>query len=122
MAVNKTAKIILRFTLMLVPTSWMPGILHAFICIRCPEPMKRQLLTLPPCLVFLLLGACEQRTSSRDESESGEEALEVKMVNEYTQAEDHKLARKRLGEGTFALQAHDPGSVVVRSFKVRRLS
>ena len=45
-----------------------------------------------------------------------------KVTNEYTQAEDHKLAKKRFSEGTFALQAHDPGSVViVRSFKVRRL-
>ena len=44
------------------------------------------------------------------------------VTNEYTQPEDHKLAKKRFGEGTFALQAHDPGSVVeVRSFKVRRL-
>ena len=45
-----------------------------------------------------------------------------KVTNEYTEAEDHKPAKKRFGEGTFALQAHDPGSVVtVRNFKVRRL-
>jgi hypothetical protein len=45
-----------------------------------------------------------------------------KLVNEWTQPEDHSLKRKRLGEGTFALQAHDPGSAVkVRSLKVRRL-
>lgn len=45
-----------------------------------------------------------------------------KVTNEYTEPEDHKPATKRFGEGTFALQAHDPGSVVeVRLFKVRRL-
>ncbi|MDX1679673.1 MAG: DUF1080 domain-containing protein [Akkermansiaceae bacterium] len=44
------------------------------------------------------------------------------VTNEYTQPEDHKPAKKRFDEGTFALQAHDPGSVVVvRSFKVKRL-
>ncbi len=45
-----------------------------------------------------------------------------KVTNTYTEPEDHKLARKRFSEGTFALQAHDPGSVVVvKSFKVRLL-
>ena len=45
-----------------------------------------------------------------------------KVTNEYTEPEDHKPATKRFNEGTFALQAHDPGSVViVRSFKVKRL-
>ena len=45
-----------------------------------------------------------------------------KVTNEYTEPEDHKPETKRFGEGTFALQAHDPGSVViVRSFKVKSL-
>ena len=45
-----------------------------------------------------------------------------KVTNEYTEPEDHAQKTKRFGEGTFALQAHDPGSVVtVRNFKVRRL-
>lgn len=45
-----------------------------------------------------------------------------KQTNQWTQAEDHKLKLKRLREGTFALQAHDPDSFVkVRSLKVRRL-
>lgn len=45
-----------------------------------------------------------------------------KQTNQWTQPEDHKLKLKRLREGTFALQAHDPGSLVkVRSLKVRRL-
>ncbi len=45
-----------------------------------------------------------------------------KITNEYTEPEDHSQKTKRFGEGTFALQAHDPGSVVVvREFKVRRL-
>ena len=45
-----------------------------------------------------------------------------KVTNEYTEADDHAPKTKRFGEGTFALQAHDPGSVVVvRSFKVKRL-
>ncbi|WP_158279771.1 3-keto-disaccharide hydrolase [Coraliomargarita sinensis] len=45
-----------------------------------------------------------------------------KQINQWTQPEDHKLKKKRIREGTFALQAHDPGSVVkVRHLKVRRL-
>jgi hypothetical protein len=45
-----------------------------------------------------------------------------KQHNQWTQPDDHKLAKKRLREGTFALQAHDPDSrVKVRSLKVRRL-
>jgi hypothetical protein len=45
-----------------------------------------------------------------------------KQTNQWTQPEDHKLKKKRIREGTFALQAHDPGSLVkVRSLKVRRL-
>jgi hypothetical protein len=47
---------------------------------------------------------------------------QAKQHNQWTQPEDHKLAKKRLREGTFALQAHDPESVVkVRSLKVRAL-
>lgn len=46
-----------------------------------------------------------------------------KQTNKWTQPEDHKLKLKRIREGTFALQAHDPISVVkVRSLKVRRLT
>ena len=45
-----------------------------------------------------------------------------KVTNQYTEPEDHKPATKRFGEGTFALQAHDPGSIViVRSFRVKAL-
>ena len=45
-----------------------------------------------------------------------------KQTNQWTQPDDHKLQKKRIREGTFALQAHDPDSVFkVRSLKVRRL-
>ncbi|MGB0742967.1 MAG: 3-keto-disaccharide hydrolase [Opitutales bacterium] len=45
-----------------------------------------------------------------------------KQTNQWIQPEDHKLKLKRIREGTFALQAHDPLSVVkIRSLKVRRL-
>lgn len=35
-----------------------------------------------------------------------------KVVNEYTEADDHEEKTKRLGEGTIGLQAHDPKSLV----------
>ena len=45
-----------------------------------------------------------------------------KQTNQWTQPEDHKFKKKRLGEGTFALQSHDPVSLTkIRSLKVRRL-
>jgi len=49
--------------------------------------------------------------------------VDGKQTNQWTQPEDHKFKKKRLGSGTFALQAHDPVSVfTVRSLKVRRLA
>lgn len=45
-----------------------------------------------------------------------------KETNRWTQTENHTLAKKRINAGTFAFQAHDPGSKVeVKSFKVRKL-
>ena len=44
------------------------------------------------------------------------------LHNEWTQPEDHSWEKKRIKSGTFAFQAHDPGSVVkVKSFKVKPL-
>ena len=51
-----------------------------------------------------------------------------KVVNEYTETEE-SLAKtprlesgKRISEGTFALQGHDPGSTVLyRNIRVKRL-
>jgi hypothetical protein len=52
--------------------------------------------------------------------------LNDKVVVDYTQPEGQEAASKdferRLGEGTFALQAHDPNSVVYyRNIRVKRL-
>lgn len=45
-----------------------------------------------------------------------------KLHNEWTQPEDHPEKTKRLDGGTFALQAHDPDSVVkVKSLRVKPL-
>jgi Domain of Unknown Function (DUF1080) len=45
-----------------------------------------------------------------------------KLVNDWTQPATHPEKTKRLGSGTFALQAHDPGSVVkVKSLRVKAL-
>jgi hypothetical protein len=45
-----------------------------------------------------------------------------KVVNEYTEPEDHKEKTKRLGEGTIALQGHDPGSLVYfRKLRIKKL-
>ena len=45
-----------------------------------------------------------------------------KVTNEYTQPDDHADKTKRLGEGTIALQGHDPGSLVYfRNLKIRKL-
>ena len=46
-----------------------------------------------------------------------------KQVVDWTEPADHGRPTKKLSSGTFAFQAHDPGSVVlVRSFKVRALN
>jgi hypothetical protein len=45
-----------------------------------------------------------------------------KVVNEYVEPDDHKEKTKRLGEGTIALQGHDPKSVVYfRKLRIRKL-
>lgn len=45
-----------------------------------------------------------------------------KVVNEYTEADDHGEKTKRLGEGTIALQGHDPKSLVYfRKLRIRKL-
>jgi len=46
-----------------------------------------------------------------------------KVVNEYTEADGHKEKTKRLGEGTIALQGHDPKSLVwFRKLRIRKLN
>jgi len=58
----------------------------------------------------------------RVEDKKATVTINGKVTNEYTETENHAPETKRFGEGTFALQAHDPESVVVvRSFKVKRL-
>ncbi len=50
-------------------------------------------------------------------------AINGKVVNQYTEADDHKEKTKRLGEGTIALQGHDPKSLVwFRKLRIRRLN
>jgi hypothetical protein len=50
-------------------------------------------------------------------------AINGKVVNEYTEADDHKEKTKRLGEGTIALQGHDPKSLVwFRKLRIRKLN
>jgi len=45
-----------------------------------------------------------------------------KVVNEYTEAADHKEKTKRLSEGTIALQGHDPESVIhYRKLRIKKL-
>jgi hypothetical protein len=45
-----------------------------------------------------------------------------KVVNEYVEPDDHAEKTKRLGEGTIALQGHDPKSVVYfRKLRIRKL-
>ncbi len=44
------------------------------------------------------------------------------MTNEYTEADDHTDKTKRLGEGTIALQGHDPGSLIYfRKLRIKKL-
>jgi hypothetical protein len=38
--------------------------------------------------------------------------VDDKVVNDYTEPADPGHATRKLGEGTIAIQAHDPGSVV----------
>lgn len=48
--------------------------------------------------------------------------IDGKVTNEYVEPDDHSEKTKRLGEGTIALQGHDPGSVVFfRNLKIRNL-
>jgi hypothetical protein len=48
--------------------------------------------------------------------------IDGKVVNRYTEPEDHGPKTKRLGSGTIALQGHDPDSVVhFRNLRIRRL-
>lgn len=45
-----------------------------------------------------------------------------KVVNEYTEDDGHKDKTKRFGEGTIALQGHDPKSLVwFRKLRIRKL-
>jgi len=45
-----------------------------------------------------------------------------KVTNEYTEPADHAEKTKRLGEGTIALQGHDPGSLIFfRNLRIRTL-
>ncbi len=48
--------------------------------------------------------------------------VDGKVVNEYTEPDDHKEKTKRFGEGTIALQGHDPKSLVYfRKLRIRKL-
>lgn len=48
--------------------------------------------------------------------------LNGQLHNEWTQTADHTWKKKRINRGTFALQAHDPGSVTkIKSMKVKPL-
>ena len=48
--------------------------------------------------------------------------INCKVVNEYTEPAEHKPATKRLGEGTIAIQAHDPKSLIYyRNLRIRSL-
>lgn len=48
--------------------------------------------------------------------------IDGELVNEYTEKDDHKHPTKRLGEGTVAIQAHDPGSIIhYRNIMIRVL-
>lgn len=48
--------------------------------------------------------------------------IDGELHNEWTQTAEHTWKKKRLDSGTFAFQAHDPGSVVkVKSLRVKAL-
>ena len=48
--------------------------------------------------------------------------IDGKVVNEYVEPDDHPEKTKRFGEGTIALQGHDPKSVVYfRKLRIRKL-
>ena len=45
-----------------------------------------------------------------------------KVANEYTEPNGHKEKTKRLGEGTIAIQGHDPKSLIYfRKLRIRKL-
>jgi len=49
-------------------------------------------------------------------------SINGKIVNEYTEPDDHGEKTKRLSEGTIALQGHDPGSLVYfRKLRIKSL-
>ena len=48
--------------------------------------------------------------------------IDGKVVNEYVEPDDHKEKTKRLGEGTIALQGHNPGSLAFfRKLRIKKL-
>ena len=48
--------------------------------------------------------------------------IDGKVTNVYTEPEDHGDKTKRFGEGTIALQGHDPGSLIhFRNLRIRKL-
>jgi lysophospholipase L1-like esterase len=48
--------------------------------------------------------------------------VDGETINEYTEKDAHKHPTKRLGKGTIAIQAHDPGSEIhYRSIKIKVL-
>ena len=48
--------------------------------------------------------------------------IDGELVQDWTQPEDWKFKKKRLGSGTIALQAHDPGSTVLfKNMKLREI-
>ena len=48
--------------------------------------------------------------------------IDGKIVSDYTEPDDLKRPERQLDKGTFAIQAHDPGSVVYyKSFLVKPL-
>ena len=58
----------------------------------------------------------------RVENDTAIVSVNGKETNKWEQTKDHTWKKKRINQGTFAIQAHDPGSkVIIRSFKVKRL-
>ncbi len=48
--------------------------------------------------------------------------IDGELVQDWTQPDDWKFEKKRLGSGTIALQAHDPGSkVLFKNLKLREI-
>ena len=49
-------------------------------------------------------------------------SINGKVVNEYTEPDDHAQKNKRFGTGTIALQGHDPKSLAYfRKLRIRHL-